>query len=201
MPKRTGITRRYLLCRLLPASGMCLSMPLIAEEGLDVYLRGDRIKVAAPRLRFIAGPPLDRLQNGAPVPFAFQLSISTDRWRTTLSRDIERFVLSYDLWEEKFSVVRLGNPRRSVSNLGARAAEAWCVDELSLASAGLGNQRFWVRLEVRNEDRDQSAGDAEGPTLARLIEMFSRRGGDRQSRWSFDAGPFRLSDLRKMAQG
>jgi len=179
---------------------MCLSMPLFADEDLDVYLRGDRIKVAAPRLRFVAGPPLERLQNGAPVPFAFQFSISTDRWRTTLSRDIERFVMSYDLWEEKFSVVRLGNPRHTVSNLGARAAEAWCMDELSLAAGGLGDQRFRVRLEVRSEDRDPSAGDDEGPTLAHLIELFSRRGrGDRQSRWDFDAGPFRISDLRKTA--
>jgi hypothetical protein len=194
------MTRRCLLCRLLPAAGMCLSTPLFADEELDVYLRGDRIKISAPRLRFVAGPPLERLQNGAPVPFAIQLSISTDRWRSTLSRDIERFVLSYDLWEEKFSVIRLGNPRRGVSNLGARAAEAWCVDEMSLAAAGLKDQRFWVRLEVRNEDRSQSAGDAEGPTLAHLIELFSRRGrSDQQSRWQFDAGPLRLSDLRKMA--
>jgi hypothetical protein len=193
------MTRRYLLCRLLPVSGMCLWTPLLADEDLEVYLQGGRIKIAAPGLRLVAGAPLERLQNGAPVPFAFQLSISTDRWSTILSRDIERFVMSYDLWEEKFSVVRLGNPRRSASNLSARAAEAWCVDELSLAAGGLGNQRFWVRLEVRNEDRDASSGDAEGPTLAHLIELFSRRGrGDQKSRWEFEAGPFRISDLRKM---
>jgi len=58
------------------------------------------------------------------VPFAFQLAVSADHWDSVLDRDIERFVLSYDLWEEKLAIAKLGSPRKSVSHLAASAAEA-----------------------------------------------------------------------------
>ncbi|HOK46323.1 MAG TPA: hypothetical protein PLK67_10345, partial [Bryobacteraceae bacterium] len=154
----------------------------------------------APHLRFVTGKPLERLQNGAPVPFAFQLAISTDRWATVYARDIQRFVFSYDLWEEKFAVVKAGHPRKSVSHLTARAAEAWCIDELSLAPTGIGGQQpFWVRLEVRHENPAELAewDSQETMSLTRLIEIFSRRTRGDQDRWEVRAGPLRLDDLKR----
>jgi hypothetical protein len=170
------------------------------SEAMDLRLVEERLRVAVPRLRFISGKPLERLQNGAPVPFAFQLSISTDRWVTVLSRDIERFVFSYDLWEEKFAVTKAGYPRKSISHLTARAAEAWCVDELSLAPSGIGaRQQFWVRLDVKAENPAEQAelDRQENMSLTRLIEIFSRRARGDQERWVVDAGPFLLDDLKK----
>ncbi len=170
------------------------------SESLDLRLADGLLRIAAPNLKFVSGKPLERLQNGAPVPFAFQLAVSTDRWATVLSRDIQRFVFSYDLWEEKFAVVKMGYPRKSVSHLGARAAEAWCVNELALAPAGIGErQPFWVRLDVRSEDPAEQAelDRQDSVSLTRLIEMFSRRTRGEQNRWLADAGPFRLDDLKK----
>ncbi len=194
----SDITRRALLCWLVPACGTCLSVPLGAE-GLEVRLVNGRIRIAAPRLHFVEGKPLERLHNGAPVPFAMQLSLSTDRFATTIGRDIERFILSYDLWEERISVAKLGHPRQSISGLTAAAAETWCVDKMAVAPAGFGqNQPFWVRLEVREEDPDAAASaESEDPmSLARLIDIFSRRTRGEKTRWSAEGGPYRLATLK-----
>ncbi len=193
------ITRRKLLYLLLPASGACFSKSL-PDEALDPRLEPGEIRVSAPQLRFVSGSALERLRNGGLVPFALQLALSTDRWATVTHRDIERFVFSYDMWEETFSIAKLGNPRRSVSRLSARAAESWCIQELTLPQAGLAPQQpFWLRLEARAENpaEDTHIMTEEGVSLTRLVEIFSRRSHGGDSRWSIDAGPFRLALLAR----
>ena len=81
-----------------------------------------------------------------------------------------RFVVSYALWEEKFSVTQLastpGVAPRTVEGLSATAAEAWCFDNLTMSTLGLApNQYYWLRLELRtgtardfaDETRSESA--------------------------------------------
>lgn len=199
----SDITRRALLWGIVPACGTCLSVPPGAED-LEVRLVSGRIRVAAPRLHFVEGKLLERLHNGAPVPFALQLSLSTDRFVTTLARDIERFILSYDLWEERISAAKLGHPRKSNSGLTAPAAEAWCVSEMAVAPAGFSDsQPFWVRLDVRAGDPDAAApAEAEDPmSLARLIDLFSRRTRGERTRWSAEGGPYRLAVLKNGPAG
>lgn len=181
--------------RLLAAA---VGLPLWAQS-LDVHLDGDQLHVSAPQLGILTGKPLEQLRNGAPAAFAFQLTLSTDRHATSLFRDIKRFIFSYDLWEEKFSVVKLGHPRRSAARLSAAAAEAWCVDKLALTVGGLPPEKpFWTRLEVRLEDpKEQAAEEESGVSLGRLIEIFSRRAGRGQTSWTAEAGPLRLAELRK----
>jgi hypothetical protein len=195
-------TRRKLLLCLLPASGACLSTTLRAES-IEPRLAGRQIHVVAPRLHFVAGKSLERLRNGTPVPFAVQLALSTDRWTSILQRDIERFVVSYDVWEEKFSVSKLGSPRKSVTHLSANATEAWCVEEMTVPPAGISDrQLFWLRLEVRAENPgdDLRVYTDEGVSLTRLVELFSRRARTEQTRWVTESGPFRLSDLAGTAR-
>jgi hypothetical protein len=192
-----SITRRGFLGWLLPACGFALATE---GDGLDVRLEGGRIRVTAPQLRFLTGKPLERLHNGAPAPFAIQLSASTDRWATVVERDIQRFVLSYDLWEERFAAVKAGSPRKSASHLPERAAEAWCIGEVSLARAGIGeNQPFWVRLDVHSENPAEQAelDRQDAMSLTRLIELFSRRTRGEQTRWSVEAGPVQIAELRR----
>jgi hypothetical protein len=194
------LTRRKLLYLLLPASGVCFSKSL-PDEAMDPRLAAGEIRVGAPHLRFVSGPALERLQNGVLVPFALQFALSTDRWATVQHRDIERFVFSYDLWEEKFSITKLGSPRRSASRLSARAAESWCIEEMALPQAGLApEQSFWLRLEARAENpaEDTHVMTEEGVSLTRLVEIFSRRARSGDGRWSIDAGPFRLSELARL---
>lgn len=181
--------------------GGCLlaGFPLWAQS-LVVRMTNDHLRVSAPTLRFVAGRPLERLHDGAPVAFAFQLSLSIDSHATTLPRDIQRFVMSYDLWEEKFSILKLGPARRSVSHLPAEGAEAWCLDILALPASGLTPEKpFWIKLEGRTEEGGEPAGPvSEGSmSLNRLIEWFSRRTRSEQPRWIATAGPLRLAELRK----
>jgi hypothetical protein len=181
--------------------GGCLlaGLPLWAQS-LLVRLTNDHLRVSAPGLRFVAGKPLERLHDGAPVAFAFQLSLSIDAHATILLRDIQRFVMSYDLWEEKFSILKLGHPRSSVSHLSAEGAEAWCLEALALPASGLASEKpFWMKLEGRMEDAREPAGlENEGSvSLSRLIELFSRRTRTEQTRWAAAAGPLRLAGLKK----
>ena len=75
-----------------------------------------------------------------------------------------RFVVSYALWEEKFSVTQLastpGVAPRTVEGLSATAAETWCFDNLTMSTLGLApNQYYWLRLELRTGTARDFADD------------------------------------------
>ncbi len=191
-------------------TGFLLAM--FAEE-LIVHDRNDELHISAPRLHFISGPSLDRLRNGAAIPYDFQLSLSADSHSNVIDRALERFIVSYDLWEEKFSVTKLSSSgsmrggiagrsreRRSVSHLSAGEAETWCIDNVRLSTAGLNaRQQLWVHLEVRAADPRDSAplfGES-GISISRLIDLFSHPPRSGQQRWNLEAGPLRLSDIER----
>ncbi len=187
--------RRWLLASVaIPLSGL-------AAERLNVTWDGDDLHVAAPQLHFLTGKPLDRLKDGSAVVFLTQLTLTTDNFATSLRRIPERFVFSYDLWEEKFSITKLGEGQRTISHLTASAAEAWCLDNVAISSTGLPQDRpFWLRFELRAaEPKDEAAviGDA-GLNLTRLIEIFSRRPRAQQPQWTMDSGPLRLGELKRL---
>jgi hypothetical protein len=191
-------------------TGFVLAM---AANELVLHRRDQELHVRAPGLSFLSGPSLDRLKNGAAVPFDFQLTLSADTSTNLYDRAVQRFVISYDLWEEKYSVTKLwgsgsmrGNPdrsreRRSVSHLTAKAAETWCIENIAISTTGLDpNRRLWVRLEVRSSDpRDLPPliGEA-GISISRLIELFSLAPRSGQQRWVLEAGPVRLGDVRRL---
>ena len=171
----------------------------VSSEDLVVRRLADDIRVTAPRLHFLTGRSLDRLHDGAIVPFDFQLTIAAGSKNYIVQRSFERFVVSYALWEEKFSVVRLRNLRRSGSNLSANAAESWCLENILAPAAGLpADKDLWARLEIRTADaKDQSPLAAEPAiSITTLIEIFSRPPRAREDRWSLESGPFRLADLK-----
>lgn len=172
-------------------SGLC------AQE-LLVRNNGDLISVTAPALHFLTGKPLDRIRNGRAVPYDFQLTVLGDSKGTVLRRSLQRFVFSYDLWEEKFQVKMLRGSGVS-KRLDAARAEAWCLDQMSFASGGLpSNKDLWVRLEIRaQEPKEEIAlSDDSGVSLTTLIEVFSRAQRVReQNYWRLDSGPLRLSAL------
>jgi hypothetical protein len=83
------------------------------------------------------------------------------------------------------------------SHLVLAAAEAWCVDQLTIpidALGGLGRDLpFWIRLEYRFLDSETTADSAEsGYTLQALIDALSRRRKTDSSTHALEAGPFRL---------
>jgi hypothetical protein len=177
---------------------------------MTVRLDGDYLRIALPHLDFLQGKPLDRLKDGASVAFIGQVTITTSpNSLNPVARSVARFALSYDIWEESFSITRFGqnrygqnfDARRSVSHLSEQAAESWCIDNLTLDRSQLpADKEFWVQLDLRTEDpRDQTGvvGDP-GISITRLIEIFSRPARGAQSRWLSSTGPFRLADLKRL---
>jgi hypothetical protein len=183
-----------------------LAVPVFPARGaqpIDVTFDGDNLHVSAPSLHFLTGKPLERLKDAATVVFLSQLTLLGDNRDVVIRRVPERFVVSYDLWEEKFSVTQLGSmPRSTPHVLSAPAAEAWCLEGLAISALGVAPDRpFWLRFELRTADqKDLAAGAGEpGLNLRSLIELFSRKPGPGDPNWTREAGPLRLEDLRRAA--
>lgn len=191
------VTRRWWLAA---SFGAPLLMGLTAQT-LEVCIDGDDLRVvAAPKLHFLADKPLKKLKDGATLVFLAQLSVSTEVNAAAVKRAVDRFVVSYDVWEEKFSVTSTGLEPATTSHLTATAAETWCLDHLALGIDGVpADKPLWVKLELRAEDaRDQAAvvGHS-GISLSRLIEVLSNPARAQQMRWEAEAGPVRLADLKR----
>ncbi|MFN0100611.1 MAG: hypothetical protein ACKV2U_00835 [Bryobacteraceae bacterium] len=158
------------------------------------------LRVAAPNLHFLTGKTLRRLQDGAGLVFSLQLSVSSDQFRTVSRRQVERFVVSFDLWEEKFAVVRLGVAKRQASHLSREAAERWMFDHSSMPLHGLTpDVAHWVRADLRADDPRDAGGFLLDPTvtLTRLVEWFGRAQRGETERWSLEHGPFRPAELQR----
>jgi hypothetical protein len=196
--RRDKLTRRSWL---LASLGIGVSFRASAIASMILRLDGDLLYVAAPDFHFLTGKTLDRLKDGGSVTFLAQLSLSLDDNRTILKPVRQRFIFSYDIWQEKFSVVRLGSstPRRGLS---AAAAEAWCLESLAITTANVPpDQKVWLRLDLRVADlKDQADMVGDPPiSLLRLIETFAHPARTLQPHWTLDQPPFRLGDLKRAA--
>ena len=185
----------------------------VAMWAEDVILtwRDNQLLFAAPRLHFLAGKPLERLRNAAPVPFDFQITLWSGNRTHVFGRKAERFVVSYDLWEERYSVTTVTLPRKSNAHLTAQAAKVWCLQQMPLEVNGLGGKEtFWTRLEVRaGEERSRETSPLfsrgsiteSGISLNGLVEIFSRPAQSGQPHWVLDAGPITLDEVRRSRGG
>jgi hypothetical protein len=174
-----------------------VGMTVSSQGLLPHHVAGD-IRVTAPSLHFLTGKSLSRLHDGAAVPFDFQLIITSGSKNNVVARALERFTISYDVWEEKFSVVRVRDFRRSGMRLSASSAESWCLDNIVVAAAGLPTgQQLLARLEIRSAESKEPLATSSGINLATLIEIFSRPSRPEQDRWSVESAPFQLSDSKQ----
>jgi hypothetical protein len=146
-----------------------------------VRAENGRLHVRASAFSFLKGEPLARLKDGRSVRFDFTLVVLTGPGTPAVAEGRERFVLSYDLWEERFAVTHAVTPSRSMSHLTLRDTELWCLDRVTVPLTGLGRlgreAPLWIRLAYHVAgDADASAGDP-GLSLRGLIDRLSRRGG------------------------
>jgi hypothetical protein len=181
---------------IVVAAGVLLAQ----QASLTVERQGDRLHLSARHFHFLEGTPLEQLKNGAALPYVFSVTIDSSQGGGRFLRLQERFVISYDLWEEKFAVVQDGRPRRTVSHLTAAAAEAWCLDSLLPAVPAVPAEKtFVVKLlcSVVPEEEPQSG---EGFSLSTLIDVFSRKGAGAPPRWELVSAPLRLADLKNRSQ-
>ena len=186
---------------LLAGLGIGVSFRVSAAPSMIIRLDGDLLYVSAPDFHFLTGKTLERLRDGGSVTFLAQLSLSLDDNRTILKPVRQRFIFSYDIWQEKFSVMRLGSstPRRGLT---ANNAEAWCLESLAISTTNVPQaQPVWLRLDMRVADlKDQADMVGDPPiSLLRLIETFAHPARTLQPHWTLDQPPFRLGDLKRAA--
>jgi hypothetical protein len=174
----------------------------VSLQGLLPHEASGEIRVTAASLHFLTGQSLSRLHDGATVPFDFQLVVFTGSGtsgsqNTVVARALERFVVSYDVWDEKFSVVRVRDFHRSAMRLSAAGAESWCLENLFVPAASLpAGQPLWARLEIRTAESKEPLPADSGINLSTLIEIFSRPSRPQQDRWSVESAPFQLDGLK-----
>ncbi len=177
------------LCVLLCVGGLAQSNSILLER------HGDHLSVAAPQLHFISGKAAEKLQNGSTVTYVLMLTVAPEHSKKQTLH--AKFMVSYDLWEEKYSVVKVPDGN-AVSRLTAATAEAWCLENLPIPVRSISErQPFMIRLECTiEEDAGKESDKASGPIFADLIEIFSRKKQEAPLRWETVAGPFRLEDLK-----
>ena len=171
---------------------------------MKVIYDGDNLHVAAPTLHFLTGKPLERLKYGDVVAYLLQLELLNEARTVVLRPQKGRFVVSYALWEEKFSVTQLasapGIGPRTVEGLSAIDAEAWCFSNLTMSTQGLEpSQYYWLRLELRTGTARDFADDTKiGISIKDLIDLLGRKNTE-VTHWGPLETRVRLADLPRMA--
>ncbi len=199
----TGTTKRSLAAQVFLQALLCLELLGLSASSEDLFVRrfADQIRVLAPRLHFLSGKSLERLRDGVTVPFDFQLRIAAGLKNNFVGQPaVERFSISYDVWEERFRVVRLRDFRKSAAGLSAIAAESWCLDNLFVPSAGLpADKELWARLDIRTaEPKEHASSNADsGISIPALIQLLSRPPRPQQDHWTLESASFHLADVKQ----
>ena len=195
--RETRISRRSWLL-----AGM--ATPLLrawAADSLKFQYDGDNLHVAAPTLHFLTDKALERLKDGDVVAYVAQIELLDETRSQVVKTQRGRFVVSYALWEEKFSVTQLGNSPRTVEGLTAALAETWCLSQLVIPTLNMAPDRYyWVRfnLVTGQPSRCRAAEDAVGISIKGLIDIFSRKNSP-EMHWGPLEARVRLTDLPRMA--
>ncbi len=180
-----------------------ISCPFLRSQQstLTAEPRGDRLHVTAPQMHFLVAKPLGQLQNGASVTYAFALAIAGSPGNKTYFSQQESFVVSFDLWEERFSVVQTGSHQRSVSHLTAAEAEAWCIDAVSAPLSALPSEKTFVIKLACQVVRNGTDSESRSLTLAGLIDVFSRKEREAPMHWEAASEVLHRADLKVKSQG
>jgi hypothetical protein len=179
------------LCALLCIGSLAQSIPILLER------HGDNLIVSAPQLHFISGKAMERLKNGTTITYVVSLSIARGNSKKQTFQIHNKFMISYDLWEEKYSVTRVADGN-TTSRLTSVMAEAWCLGNMPIPARSVPEREpFMIRLECSIQgDSEKQPSETSGQIFANLIEIFGRKKEDAPQRWETVAGPFRLENLK-----
>jgi len=168
-------------------------------ESLKAQLVGEQIQFIAPEFRFISEESNQRLHDGATVIYAFRINVSGTKNGDALLALTYHCVFSYDIFEEKYRMVRLEPGFRSASHLTEPAARELCIRSLEVPAAKLhSTMQFWIAIEYRLEPTPASRSkDDSRSLLDTLVDIFSQRSRKSPPADALRGGPFRLEDMRK----
>ena len=185
--------------RAATAFALAIALTLVARAApsLLVTATPDGVHVRASELRLLQGRLLDRLHDGGSARITMHFELLPYRNALPLALAEQTFVVSFDLWEERFAVTRLGQPARTVSHLTSSAAEAWCVDNVTVPLSALAAERpaiVWARLVIYARTEPAVREQPDEALMRRLIDAFSRRAPEEEEPPRIlDGGPFRLT--------
>ena len=120
---------------------MAISTVELLAQAMTVHRVGEALAVRAPTFTFIKGEPLVRLKDGRSLRVDLELSALPGPGGAAATQGRQVFILSYDLWEERFAVTQVGVPSRSIANRTAGEVEGWCLEQLTVPIASLGIAR------------------------------------------------------------
>jgi hypothetical protein len=188
-----SISRR---CWLLAGVALPLSLAR-AQGGISVFYDGESLRPVAPNLHFLTGKALDRLKDADTVVFVATLRLFTIDQSVAFRETPGKFVVSYDILEEKFKAVITESAARSRAGMTASQAETWCLDSLAISTAGLAPDRlFYLRLEMRAAGPKEEFSSVMADPIRAFFEMVSRKAGPGEQHWGpLESRPLRLSDL------
>ncbi len=186
-------------CAMLLGAVLLATAASASAQPVTLVPSGDTLRASAPSFHFIEGPVVDRLRDGRSIRVDIDVAILGRATGPGIVRVSQTFTLSFDLWEERFAVVRSGTPPRAISHLAARDAEAWCLDQIEVPRAALSGMargaHVWVRIEATTdvpESRTSAVGV--GSALERLVETLGRRRSEDPIRRTMEFGPLRLPE-------
>ena len=196
-----GVSLRYRWMLLIFFA--VLRPALAGAQSLKVNLEGDQLHLGSSNPRLLSAEARLRLHNGATVTYAFRVTVAAKRGSAAGNSVSYHCVFSFDLWEEKYKVLRLEPGYRSASHLTQTAAEQLCLESLVIPVGALSAASpFWILLEYQLEDRQSSDPRNDPDSIpAILVDIFSRRTKEPQPVDTLEGGPFRLADLRKAIGG
>ncbi len=166
---------------------------------LVVHRAGGFLRVTAPQFHFLEGKALEQLHNGAAVTYVFDLSLVPGQGNLPAVHFQERFTVSFDLWEERFSILQAGSAGKSASHLTTAMAEAWCLENLRLpVPVQDPGGTSVLKLDCWTvENKGESNGEDSVLTLAGLIDSLSRKGRDAPPHWQAVSAPLHLPELKE----
>ena len=188
---------------LIAVAGLMGASVLATSKSLVVEHCGDHLQVSAPQLHFLEGKAVEALHNGSTVTYVISLAVVAEQTVKPTLLLQERFLVSFDLWEEKYSVVQAGPGGRAASRLTAVMTEAWCLENMPIPLRAVPErQSFMIRLECSIDESENESGKKGNSslTLAGLIDIFSLKREAEPLKWEADSGPLRLDDLKRIDQ-
>ena len=170
----------------------------LGAQSATVTKVNDTLHVRAPELRFLQGRTLTQLRDGRTARLDLRLELLGRSNGPVLAQVEQAFDVSFDLWEERFAVTRLGKPARSVSHLTSTAAEAWCLENVTIPASAIQADRrgaVWMRLVLKaREDAPARQTDEEGGFSIRImIDALGRRAEREAQPLVLEAGPFNVN--------
>jgi hypothetical protein len=170
----------------------------LGAQSVTLTRVNETLHVRAPEFRFLQGRVLTQLRDGRTARLDVRLELLGRANGPVLAQTEQAFNVSFDLWEERFAVTRLGQPARSVSHLTSTAAEAWCLENVTIAASAIQADRrnaVWMRLVLRARDDApaRQTDEESGFSIRILIDALGRREARDAQPLVLEAGPFNVN--------